>query len=143
MTGLSEEDLLLRDQDMDLIASFSKISIATSSSPGGASTSSATHVPSCSSPSASSSHGSPFRSKRPSYKAELFTSPLKSTRTPEPLLDPSSERFCMFPIKYQCIWEFYKKAEVRDCAWMIQDACRISLAWKGSYILHFCPQCTG
>jgi len=29
----------------------------------------------------------------------------------EPLLDPSDERFCAFPIKYHDIWEMYKKAE--------------------------------
>ena len=29
----------------------------------------------------------------------------------EPLLDANSERFTMFPIKYNDIWEMYKKAE--------------------------------
>lgn len=29
----------------------------------------------------------------------------------EPLLDENPDRFCIFPIKYQSIWEFYKKAE--------------------------------
>ncbi|GBG86154.1 hypothetical protein CBR_g41058 [Chara braunii] len=29
----------------------------------------------------------------------------------EPLLAENSQRFCMFPIKYPSIWEFYKKAE--------------------------------
>jgi ribonucleoside-diphosphate reductase subunit M2 len=29
----------------------------------------------------------------------------------EPLLDPSIDRFCTFPIKYPDIWEFYKKAQ--------------------------------
>eukprot|EP01025_Chloroclados_australasicus_P026447 TRINITY_DN262_c0_g1_i1.p1 TRINITY_DN262_c0_g1~~TRINITY_DN262_c0_g1_i1.p1 ORF type:complete len:337 (+),score=50.90 TRINITY_DN262_c0_g1_i1:129-1139(+) len=29
----------------------------------------------------------------------------------EPLLKESTSRWCMFPIKYQSIWEFYKKAE--------------------------------
>ena len=29
----------------------------------------------------------------------------------EPLLEENPERFCMFPIKYQDIWEMYKKAE--------------------------------
>jgi ribonucleoside-diphosphate reductase subunit M2 len=28
----------------------------------------------------------------------------------EPLLAESSDCFCMFPIKYPQIWEFYKKA---------------------------------
>ncbi|KIY97028.1 ribonucleoside-diphosphate reductase subunit M2 [Monoraphidium neglectum] len=32
-------------------------------------------------------------------------------RLPEPLLDENPDRFCMFPIKYSTIWEFYKKAE--------------------------------
>lgn len=32
-------------------------------------------------------------------------------KLPEPLLDPNPDRFCMFPIKYHTIWEFYKKAE--------------------------------
>uniref|UniRef100_A0A7S2QT76 Uncharacterized protein n=1 Tax=Chlamydomonas chlamydogama TaxID=225041 RepID=A0A7S2QT76_9CHLO len=44
-------------------------------------------------------------------KAELFNSPYKSTKAPEPLLDENPDRFCMFPIKYQTVWEFYKKAE--------------------------------
>ena len=29
----------------------------------------------------------------------------------EPLLRDNPERFCMFPVKYQQIWEMYKKAE--------------------------------
>jgi ribonucleoside-diphosphate reductase subunit M2 len=29
----------------------------------------------------------------------------------EPLLDPNPGRFCAFPIRYQAIWEMYKKAE--------------------------------
>jgi ribonucleotide reductase beta subunit family protein with ferritin-like domain len=29
----------------------------------------------------------------------------------EPLLDPNNDRFVLFPIKYQQIWEMYKKAE--------------------------------
>jgi ribonucleoside-diphosphate reductase subunit M2 len=29
----------------------------------------------------------------------------------EPLLDPNPGRFCAFPIRYQSIWEMYKKAE--------------------------------
>ena len=29
----------------------------------------------------------------------------------EPLLEPSNERFCAFPIKYPDIWEMYKKSE--------------------------------
>ena len=44
-------------------------------------------------------------------KAQLFTSPRKTLREPEPLLEDNPDRFCMFPIKYQKIWEMYKKAE--------------------------------
>ncbi|CAI5999931.1 unnamed protein product [Closterium sp. NIES-65] len=29
----------------------------------------------------------------------------------EPILRPNPQRFCMFPIKYNEVWEFYKKAE--------------------------------
>lgn len=29
----------------------------------------------------------------------------------EPLLQDNPDRFCMFPVKYQDIWEMYKKAE--------------------------------
>lgn len=29
----------------------------------------------------------------------------------EPLLVDNPDRFCMFPIKYQEVWEMYKKAE--------------------------------
>ncbi|KIY91219.1 ribonucleoside-diphosphate reductasesubunit M2 [Monoraphidium neglectum] len=32
-------------------------------------------------------------------------------RLPEPLLDENPQRYCMFPIKYQTVWQFYKKAE--------------------------------
>lgn len=35
----------------------------------------------------------------------------KGERLPEPLLDENPDRFCMFPIQYQNIWEMYKKAE--------------------------------
>ncbi|GBF87829.1 ribonucleoside-diphosphate reductase small chain [Raphidocelis subcapitata] len=35
----------------------------------------------------------------------------RKAQLPEPLLDENPDRFCMFPIKYQNIWEFYKKAE--------------------------------
>ena len=29
----------------------------------------------------------------------------------EPILSENSQRFTMFPIKYNAVWEFYKKAE--------------------------------
>ena len=29
----------------------------------------------------------------------------------EPLLEPSNDRFCAFPIRHHDIWEMYKKAE--------------------------------
>lgn len=29
----------------------------------------------------------------------------------EPILAENPQRFCMFPIKYQAVWEMYKKAE--------------------------------
>ncbi len=46
----------------------------------------------------------------------MASSPLKRkavapTKRAEPLLEENSERFTMFPIKYQSIWEMYKKAE--------------------------------
>ena len=44
-------------------------------------------------------------------KLALFTSPLKSLRPHEPLLDDNPDRFCMFPIKNPAVWEMYKKAE--------------------------------
>lgn len=55
---------------------------------------------------------SPLKAPSPaSNKHELFKSPLKSTREPEPLTDENPDRYCMFPIRFQSIWEFYKKAE--------------------------------
>lgn len=36
---------------------------------------------------------------------------LKASEREEPLLKENPDRFCMFPIKYQSIWEMYKKAE--------------------------------
>lgn len=45
----------------------------------------------------------------------MCSSPLKRKAVvvarPEPLLEDNPDRFCMFPIKYQSIWEMYKKAE--------------------------------
>ena len=35
----------------------------------------------------------------------------KAALQEEPLLTPSSDRFCMFPIRYQEIWRMYKQAE--------------------------------
>lgn len=35
----------------------------------------------------------------------------EGARQEEPLLMDNPERFCMFPVKYKEIWEFYKKAE--------------------------------
>ena len=29
----------------------------------------------------------------------------------DPLLDENPDRFCIFPIKYDSVWEYYKKAE--------------------------------
>ena len=37
----------------------------------------------------------------------------------EPLLEPSQDRFCIFPIKYFNIWEFYKKAQASF--WVIEE----------------------
>ncbi|KXZ49860.1 hypothetical protein GPECTOR_19g311 [Gonium pectorale] len=51
------------------------------------------------------------KAERSQAKHELFTSPRKSMRDVEPLLDENPDRFCMFPIKYPKIWEMYKKAE--------------------------------
>ena len=56
-------------------------------------------------------------------KAELFKSPAKSLREPEPLLDENPDRFCMFPIKYQAVWEMYKKAEASF--WTGEACCSI------------------
>ncbi|KAG2492106.1 hypothetical protein HYH03_009597 [Edaphochlamys debaryana] len=57
--------------------------------------------------------GTPSKASKPSATSlkHLFTSPRKSLREPEPLLDENPDRFCMFPIKYPKIWEMYKKAE--------------------------------
>ncbi|GFR46419.1 hypothetical protein Agub_g8001 [Astrephomene gubernaculifera] len=54
---------------------------------------------------------SPSKASRSSHLHNLFTSPRKSMREHEPLLDENPDRFCMFPIKYPKIWEMYKKAE--------------------------------
>lgn len=35
----------------------------------------------------------------------------KKMEANEPLLQENPDRFCMFPISYPTIWEFYKKAE--------------------------------
>ncbi|GLC39348.1 hypothetical protein PLESTB_000894700 [Pleodorina starrii] len=54
---------------------------------------------------------SPSKVTKSLAKHDLFTSPRKSMRDPDPLLDENPDRFCMFPIKYPKIWEMYKKAE--------------------------------
>ena len=35
----------------------------------------------------------------------------RSVQPVEPLLAESSDRFCMFPVRYQEIWKMYKMAE--------------------------------
>eukprot|EP00210_Caulerpa_lentillifera_P009031 g8619.t2 len=52
---------------------------------------------------------------------EFISSPSKRTKheTKEPLLDDNSERFCIFPIKYDSVWEFYKKAEASF--WTVEE----------------------
>ncbi|KAJ3697288.1 hypothetical protein LUZ61_000993 [Rhynchospora tenuis] len=37
-------------------------------------------------------------------------SQVPNVESDEPILAPNPDRFCMFPIKYPSIWEFYKKA---------------------------------
>lgn len=59
-----------------------------------------------------------------SEKSELFNSPKKSQRLAEPLTDVNPYRFCLFPIKYNAIWEMYKKAEASF--------------WTGGYLLALC-----
>ena len=46
-------------------------------------------------------------------KKDLFTSPLKAVPPAEPelLTDENPDRYTMFPIKCQTVWEYYKKAE--------------------------------
>lgn len=41
------------------------------------------------------------------------------TRKPEPLLDDNDQRFVLFPIKYDAIWEMYKKHLA--CFWTAQE----------------------
>eukprot|EP00798_Chlamydomonas_sp_ICE-L_P012870 gene12870-5376_t len=43
-------------------------------------------------------------------KMELYNSPVKKV-APEPLLDENADRFTTFPIKYDAVWEMYKKAQ--------------------------------
>ena len=42
-----------------------------------------------------------------------------SKNTTEPLLTPDDNRFVMFPIKYQDVWEMYKKQV--DCFWRAEE----------------------
>ena len=35
----------------------------------------------------------------------------RASEADEPLLMENPDRYCMFPIKHQSIWEYYKKAE--------------------------------
>ncbi|KAJ4814760.1 Ribonucleoside-diphosphate reductase small chain [Rhynchospora pubera] len=43
-------------------------------------------------------------------KMPLAPSPIPNVDRDEPILALNPDRFCMFPIKYPSIWEFYKKA---------------------------------
>ncbi len=36
---------------------------------------------------------------------------VSSSDANEPILRENPDRFCMFPIKYNAVWEMYKKAE--------------------------------
>ena len=54
-----------------------------------------------------------------------------STTTSDPILEPSNDRFCLFPVRYPRLWEMYKTAEA--ASWTAQE---IDLAsdmahWKG------------
>lgn len=42
-----------------------------------------------------------------------------TNHTDEPLLTPDDNRFVMFPIKYNDIWEMYKKQV--DCFWRAEE----------------------
>eukprot|EP00798_Chlamydomonas_sp_ICE-L_P000341 gene341-1715_t len=52
----------------------------------------------------------PASPAKSAMKKELFTSPAKRV-VPEPLLDENPDRFTTFPIKYDAVWEMYKKAQ--------------------------------
>ena len=48
---------------------------------------------------------------------------------PEPLLDENPDRYCMFPVREDSVWNEYKKAEVgcgtarRRALWRCLDVC--------------------
>jgi|TARA_B100001287_G_scaffold276853_2_gene290113 ribonucleoside-diphosphate reductase subunit M2 len=42
-----------------------------------------------------------------------------SSKTPEPILEPTDERYVMFPLQYADIWELYKKQV--DCFWRAEE----------------------
>ena len=51
-----------------------------------------------------------------------FSSPPSLSKMPtmvEPILEPNPDRFVLFPIKYQEIWQMYKKAEA--CMWTVEE----------------------
>jgi len=43
----------------------------------------------------------------------------RASKVNEPLLDENPSRFCIFPIKYDSVWEFYKKAEASF--WTVEE----------------------
>jgi ribonucleoside-diphosphate reductase subunit M2 len=45
--------------------------------------------------------------------------PLKHEKVLEPILTPSNDRFVMFPVQHQDIWERYKKHV--DCFWKVEN----------------------
>mmetsp|Transcript_11008 Transcript_11008/g.28235 ORF Transcript_11008/g.28235 Transcript_11008/m.28235 type:complete len:332 (+) Transcript_11008:122-1117(+) len=55
---------------------------------------------------------------------------LKASEREEPLLKENPDRFCMFPIKYQSIWEMYKKAEASFWTAEEVDLSSDMVGWK-------------
>jgi hypothetical protein len=45
----------------------------------------------------------------------------------EPILAENPQRFCMFPIKYESVWEMYKKATASF--WTGMDIISIRVCW--------------
>jgi len=54
----------------------------------------------------------------------------KPERLPEPLLDPNADRFVLFPIKYDKIWEMYKKHEASFWTAEELDLAQDLIDWK-------------
>ena len=53
---------------------------------------------------------------------------------PEPILQENPDRFVIFPIQHQDIWEMYKKQEA--CIWTAEEIDSADRDWETIFFVH-------